>query len=287
MDSGLLPYLINEIDNSLSKLGLMYRIFGRIKTPESLEKKIKKFPGKYGAHKKIQDALGVRIALYFADDVDVVCESLKESFEYVDVDSQIDSLEVEIFKAVRCNLMFKLPDRIDIASFYDDRYASIVDGTFEIQIRTIFSEGWHEVDHDLRYKCAEDWVGLDKENRTLNGVYATLETCEWTLLKLFEDISYGHYKENNIRAMLNNKFRLRFIKSPTDEKVMEYIGNQPNLLKSIFRYDRSRALDCLSKRRRIPISQSALIFIMNLDYIKDIGLAEIMPENYSKWWEAC
>ncbi|MBK7959276.1 MAG: hypothetical protein IPK03_14995 [Bacteroidetes bacterium] len=29
---------------------------------------------------------------------------------------------------------------------------SLVDSTFEVQLRTILSEGWHEIDHDLRYK---------------------------------------------------------------------------------------------------------------------------------------
>jgi ppGpp synthetase/RelA/SpoT-type nucleotidyltranferase len=36
----------------------------------------------------------------------------------------------------------------------------LVDNTFEIQFRTTLSEGWHEVDHLMRYKCKPDWEPL-------------------------------------------------------------------------------------------------------------------------------
>ena len=28
--------------------------------------------------------------------------------------------------------------------------AALIDNTYEIQLRTVLSEGWHEVEHDLR-----------------------------------------------------------------------------------------------------------------------------------------
>lgn len=32
-----------------------------------------------------------------------------------------------------------------------------IDDTFEIQIKTMFFEGWHEIEHDMRYKGEELW----------------------------------------------------------------------------------------------------------------------------------
>lgn len=73
-------------------------------------------------------------------------------------------------------------------------YEDLIDETYEIQIRTILSEGWHEVEHDLRYKCKEEWNNFQEESRLLNGIYATLESSEWAMLTLFEKLSYSQYK---------------------------------------------------------------------------------------------
>src|SRR5690606_30312102 len=139
-----------------------------------------------------------------------------------------------------------------------EEHAALVDNTFEVQIRTILSEGWHEIDHDLRYKRKDDWIGFDRENRAINGVYATLETSEWTLLKLFEELAYKHYKTGNVSAMLHNKFRVRLKESSLDNDLIEYIGSNQTLIKRIYRFDRIRLLECISLRPYMPISISNL-----------------------------
>ena len=278
--------LVKELERCISNLGIMYRIFYREKTKSSLIKKIEKDPNKYCEEKKIQDLIGVRIALYFVDDIAVARKALEERFQYVAIDSQVDEPGSEVFKAVRCNLIFKLPDHFDLSNSLDEVHASLVDNTFEVQIRTILSEGWHEIDHDLRYKRKEDWVGLDRENRALNGVYATLETSEWTLLKLFEELAYTHYKSGNVAAMLNNKFRMRFKESPLDANLISYIESKPALIKRIYRFDRFRILEFLSSKPYMPISMANLIFVMNLDSIKDSFIDDIMPAKFRVWWES-
>ncbi|WP_202796549.1 hypothetical protein, partial [Thermophagus xiamenensis] len=64
----------------------------------------------------------------------------------------------------------------------------MIDNTFEVQLRTILSEGWHEVDHSLRYKCKDDWKDYPDQERLLNGIYAALETNDSTLKSLFREI---------------------------------------------------------------------------------------------------
>ena len=49
----------------------------------------------------------------------------------------------------------------------------------------------------MRYKCLEQWEQLDTYSRVLNGLFATLNTCDWTMIQLFNDISYRNYKEKN------------------------------------------------------------------------------------------
>ena len=137
--------LESQIFQHLSQCGLMFRLFSRVKTINSLHHKIHFKDERYIAGKlKIQDMIGLRIVLYFQDDVDAL------AFFYSCgevVKSSIDELDSSTFRPQRLNLTCNLP-----AEFVDDfrkalpkEYASYVDPTFEIQIRTIFSEGWHEV----------------------------------------------------------------------------------------------------------------------------------------------
>lgn len=60
---------------------MLYRLFGRVKTPDSLKNKLELNPQKYQPDeggKKIQDVIGLRITLYFTDDVDIAIEILKK-----------------------------------------------------------------------------------------------------------------------------------------------------------------------------------------------------------------
>ncbi|MDZ2608968.1 RelA/SpoT domain-containing protein [Klebsiella variicola] len=286
MNNNQLLNLIALIERTIDSLGIMYRIFYREKSLYSLESKIKNNPGKYNCMKKIQDIVGVRIALYFIDDIEILKNALVKKFIFIEKDSQIDKPAIETFSAIRCNLIFKLPDSYNFSSFVPESLLEVIDDTFELQIRTVLSEGWHEVDHDLRYKCKSDWVGLDKENRAFNGVYATLETSEWTLLKLFDELAYTHYKNKNIKAMLINKFRLKLKPSAKDDEVIHYLINNPKLIKPMYRYEREKMILNLSLRPKLPLNLANLVFIMNLDSINDIGLSEHMPSLLQSWWNS-
>ena len=58
----------------------------------------------------------------------------------------------------------------DFISALPEGFKGRIEPTFKIQIRTVFSEGWHEVEHDLRYKCKDDWEGCELYSHTLNGI---------------------------------------------------------------------------------------------------------------------
>ena len=98
-----------------------------------------------------------------------------------------------------------------------------IDKTFEVQVRTTFSEGWHEVDHDVRYKHKEEWEEHYEFSRELNGIYATLEICDRSMVNLLERLAYKNYKNMQIEAMLRNKFRLRFENPVLSVPLMEFL----------------------------------------------------------------
>lgn len=269
-----------EIKSDLDRIGVHYRIHSRIKEKDSLLKKISdKGEGYYAPEgQKVQDVFGFRITTYFDDDVKLLWNLFETKYSGVGV---YDKVDPESFKPLRKNLICKFStnekDIFDDIKLEDRTYL-LVDNTFEIQFRTTFSEGWHEVDHTLRYKCKSDWEELIEESRMLNGFYALLETSDKALLALFEDLSYHHYKKKNWEAMLRTKFRINFNKSSLDEEICNILNNNIDLAKGIFRVDRN---DIISKvaysRLHVPISFDNLVFLINFTKLKSEAISELLP----------
>ena len=62
--------LKKNVEEQLKKCGLYYRLFSRVKDNESLAQKLNS--GEYGdgeEDKKVQDLLGIRVVLYYSDDL--------------------------------------------------------------------------------------------------------------------------------------------------------------------------------------------------------------------------
>lgn len=268
--------LHENIERYLSEAGLLFRVFSRVKSAESLSLKIERGDGKYGENKKIQDLFGVRVVLYFPDDVDIAQEVIKNRYEYRDESSTIDVPTKELFNATRYNLIFKLPEHQSEQSMTLENN-DLIDNTFEVQIRTVLSEGWHEVEHDLRYKCKDDWVGHDDLYRALNGILATLETSEWSMLKLFEELSFRHYKKKEWAQMLRSTFRLR-AGNELSENINKILDDDNNIGKELFKVDRNKfTRKVLSNGMDLPINLDNLVYICNYFFIKSVKITEITP----------
>lgn len=279
----LLTSITHDIENKFDSLGLLYRIFGRVKSDYSLQSKISNNPQKYSTSidgKKIQDVIGIRITLYFKDDLQIAIAILKNIFEWDREASNIDNFDQNIFEAIRCNLIFKLPNNlIQGVSLDEEGYC---DNTFEVQIRTVFSEGWHEVEHDLRYKHKDDWNNFDDSSRTLNGFLASLETVDWGILQLLADLSHKHYKSCNWEAMFRNKLRLR-ISKPKEKllpEITDILNQDPNGVgKAFFRSNRTKILDSIFQRNiSLPLTLNNLVFIINELEVKNSSISKITPE---------
>lgn len=200
------------LSNELKRIGILCRLFSRIKDPNSIKDKLER-KQYYNSNKLMQDFFGFRVATYFNDDLEIVvglCENLFQKEELV-----YDEPKAEEFRPLRKNMICRLPANLlktyDEVKHLDEELYKFIDSTFEIQFRTTLSEGWHEVEHLMRYKCKTEWEQLQNENRMLNGIYATLETSDQALKSLFDNVAYHHYKRKNWEAMLRNKLRLRFL----------------------------------------------------------------------------
>lgn len=216
--------LIGAVKDSVARCGIYFRIFGRVKTYGSFLGKTQK--KKYNLAHKLQDLFGVRIAVYFKDDI-AICEKIVRKNFFVDEsNTHIEKEAATEFKPTLMNIVCRIPEHVKMC-LPDELFSSIIDDTFEIQIRTVFSEGWHEVEHDLRYKCKEEWVDDLENSRALNGIYATLVTCDWSIIRLFDERAHDKYRKEEWISMLKNKFRIKFF----GDSAIDQIFNKREFMK--------------------------------------------------------
>lgn len=270
--------IVEDIQVKLDSIGLMYRLFSRVKEKASLDDKISKDSG-YGNGKKIQDLIGIRVVLYFNDDINIVRDIISKLYEERSKDVSIDENGQDEFRPTRYNIVYSFTKKqIDSLKLSD--YFSYVDTTFELQIRTIFSEGWHEVEHDLRYKNKNDWNGFENESRLLNGVLASLENSEWTMVKLFDELAYSHYKDKQWSSMLRQKLRLRFASDILSDEMISVLDADDSLAKKLFRVDRTQLLREMAGREfYYPVKLDNLVYFINLVFLKNSDVRSITPET--------
>ncbi len=277
--------ICSKICERLDKVGLLYRIFSRVKDFNSIREKIyrKKIEGKpYSIDgKKMQDILGIRIVTYFHDDVAVVKEIISDIFKYVD--EEIDVIEPTVFKPKRTNIVCGFDEKHketfdEIVKVTNNELLQLCDHTFELQLRTILSEGWHEIDHSLRYKSKEEWFNHSEKERLLNGIYANLEVNDLAMKSLFSELAYQHFKEKNWEAMLRNKYRLKFQSLVLNDELKQILNENPNIAKQLLKADRINVINKLSKVEiSFPINFNNIVYFINYIELKNDNISNLTP----------
>ncbi len=206
---------------------------------------------------------------------------------YVKVDESNDRINKDnfkVFEPVHKNMVCSMNETDsntlkDLQTAATDGVYSLVDNTFEIQFRTTLSEGWHEIDHVLRYKCQSDWDEFVEAERMLNGIYATLETSDNALKSLFEDLSYQHYRRRNWEAMLRTKFRIKFTKECLNTDICKILNDNNELAKSVFKIDRQEIIKQIARSKlHIPLSFNNIIYLLNYLKFNNPDLEDLQPE---------
>ena len=128
----------------------VHTVLRRLKSEESLQRKLAKEDDKYTSFQQVTDIAGLRIITYFPDDVDVVARLLEAEFE-VDQENTIDkraSLDPDRFGYLSWHYVVKLKEnRLHLSE------NTIFDKcVLEVQIRSILQHTWAEIEHDLGYK---------------------------------------------------------------------------------------------------------------------------------------
>ncbi len=268
------------VEARLQQCGLYHRVFSRIKTPDSL---VHKYQIKeYNDKKKIQDLVGIRIDLYFEDDLEICQHIMERSFDLVEWSSS-ESKEEE-FKATKINGIFRLPEYL-MAKISPATWDMAIDDTFEIQFKTMFFEGWHEIEHDMRYKQVSVWENQTAFSRYFNSILATLELCDKSIVTLFEDMGHDLYKKGKWEEMIRTHFRVKMGDQEMYPEVVEllnddYRNNTNNLAKNIFKCPRIRLIEQLfMKGWPVPINVNTIVALLNEFRLHNDKLREIFKKR--------
>lgn len=269
------------ISDRLEQCGLYYRVFSRIKTASSMAHKFEMKD--YGeGNRKLQDLIGVRVNLYFDDDVDICKKIMENTFDLIDWSTS--EISDEEFKPTKLNGVCRLPEYLR-SEISPETWEMYIDDTFEIQIKTMFFEGWHEIEHDMRYKGEELWKNYNGFSRYFNSILATLELCDKSMVTLFEDLGHSLYKSGRWSDMIKSHFHLKLgegVLYPEVEQVLNEDVEQQveNLAKRIYKTSKQTLVDQLLRRsRKIPINVNTIIALLNDSQFHDSRLTAIFKKR--------
>ncbi len=269
------------ISERLEQCGLYFRVFSRTKTAASMAKKFEMKD--YGEGRKLQDLVGVRINLYFDDDVAICRQLMENTFNLLEWSTSERSDEE--FKPTKLNGVFRMPEYLK-NEISPETWEMSIDDTFELQIKTMFFEGWHEIEHDMRYKGEELWDHFPGFSRYFNSILATLELCDKSMVTLFEDMGHALYKQGQWTDMIRTHFRLKVEDKemyPEVEQLLseDFKESNNSLGKRIYRTTKKELVELLSRRaaRKIPVNVNTIVAILNDNILHDSRLSAIFREK--------
>lgn len=274
--------ITKELEEKIKLSGVIYRIFSRVKSLDSIQKKLK--VKKYENGKKMQDLIGIRITLYYIEDVNIIYNFFRSSNDYVN--ESISEESCNKFEPKILNLVMKIPEKNKneiTQELKKNNLVNSIDFTYEIQIRTVFSEGWHEIEHDMRYKCQNDWNNFTEQSRRLNGISASLENAEWAMQSLFENLAYKCYKEGLWNQMIRNKMRIHISNDSLSNEIINLFNKDKNIAKLIFKASRKDFItEILKNQIKVPLSYDHIVFILNRIHDKHSNDIKNLEKEYIK-----
>lgn len=160
-----------QLEAWLVEAGIKAQSVGvRLKSPESLAAKLARPDRSYGALWDVTDLVGLRVIVYFEDDVDRVGRVLESRWPV--------AFEHSVDKRRRGDpTAFGYRSLHYVCSLREASRAPLDDAArFEVQVRTVLDHAWAEIEHDLGYKAREAMP--DGPRRRLHRLAGLLELAD-------------------------------------------------------------------------------------------------------------
>lgn len=157
-------------------------------------------------------------------------------------------------------------------------------------IRILYESDSYTIDSVLEdevvYKFREDWENQMGLSRELNGLFAVLEICEHDIISICDKFAYENYKCGNWEAMIRNKYRLRFQERGLQAGLEEYLNQNKEIAKRIFRFKREKLIKILWETK-LPINYDNIVYVVNFFEAKDATIQKLTPKIVLKKLEKC
>lgn len=177
-----LKALIEEI---LEANGLrIHSVTHRVKSRDSLQRKLLSQETKYSDLHDITDTAGLRITTYYEDDVDTIGRLINLEFA-IDEPNSIDKrtqLDPDRFGYLSLHHVISLPTkRCELAE-----YRRFLGLKAEIQTRSILQHAWAEIEHDLGYKSRQEVPRSTR--RKFSRLAGLLELADQEFISIREEL---------------------------------------------------------------------------------------------------
>ena len=278
--------LLNTLVTKLNNAGIYFNSTSRIKSESSLLHKLE--TGKYSMHeggRKIQDIIGIRINLFYLEDMDI-CEKILEETFLLDNWSKTKNEENK-FEAQKCNGVFRIPSKY-LRNIPASVWNKPFDQTFEVQLRTVLFEGWHEIEHEMRYKYklgsdskeTDLWTGHEDLSRVMNSIIANLELCDWSIMQIFNSIHDSQYKEKNWENAIRSKYRLRITQDPLKPELREYLDNNPDIVAQFHTVSKRELVEILlNKKYHKELTPDRVIYLINKEIVHNEYISRLLDKE--------
>lgn len=240
------------ISDRLKELGCKAIVTSRVKDKDSLERKLNKrndsSKEKYKTfddiYNDVFDFLGLRVSLYFPNDIPMVEEAIKRYFKIIG--------KPIIFpqKNKQKNTPSKCPEQENYTKIFPG-YSAVhyrvslkqdlletinphnypINPVFEIQVISLVLHAWAEVEHDIVYK--PNYKKLSKEvHKTLDEINGLMQLGEMAFVRLKDELVKGIIENNEV----SDQYELSAYISqnvPKEESELHSIGNMKYLFELI------------------------------------------------------
>lgn len=210
----------------------LFSIESRTKTVTSFREKLQRNDKIYSDPlSQITDLVGIRLICYFSEDVDNVCQLIRNFF-FVDEKNSVDKRPKynELDYRSRHIIISLGEERRNL-----DEYRPFRDLKAEVQVRTISEHTWAAIEHKYNYKNTKALE--DSIRRRLYRLQAVLEMCDDEFSRFRLDVERGRQRlREKVNADKAIKINAETLRTYIDSKSSNYEILMKNLRERSFKF---------------------------------------------------
>lgn len=278
-----------KLESELAKRGIKAIVSHRAKRPDRLRDKLaqrneeKKYSSVKSIFADIVDLAGVRIALYFPSDREIVDETVNDLFDVKKTKKFPESSHKPKYTK-RFSGYWASHYRVEIKKS-DNQYKRYQNTIFEIQVASVLMHAWAEVEHDLVYKplsgelSEEELAILDEINGLVLSGEIALERLQKAITKRTEKSNEigDRYELTNYIVNSLNKNYLNKLKLGDTKALNNYFKTIYNLDTSTF----SKYLKNVNQSVNETISDQLLNMLLQDSFKSDLN-EKSLKEYFSR-----